>query len=533
MADVVINTVVKAPDTSALSAIKKELKEMKSLALNGDGVAAKRVAELTDKLEDLKDETQSLKGSGVEKLTNSFSLLKDGLGSFDTDKIKTGFKGIGGAMGAIPILALIEGIKLLIENFDVVVDFLKSFTSEAQANAKAVKELNAAYSEVNQNLQEADERLDSLTKNGEQRTKLAIEQAKRRGASEAEINKLELDGTKNKLESILKAEDFYRKNRDFTSRQLEKAQETGNEEAIKKATELYEKSNQAFLATQKSRHDQERALELEKSANQTEDQKAREESYKKHQEDLLRIRKESLKTMNESITAEDLKVEEFNNTKREEATAKLDEAENTRRKEAREKKEKDDKEASDKAIALAKLEAKTKLDIENQSIQAVQSLAESFFAFQLRGAEGNEKKQTEIKKRAFEVNKAFQIGQAIIDGARATLSAFATAPPGFKIAAAIAAGAFAIAQIVKISSAKFNPGSGSSSSSLSPVSGGGGGGGSSNPSNPALPSSNTQPQQNTTFDDNGNKTGGTNWISVKEINATQRRVNRVTEQARF
>jgi hypothetical protein len=54
MADVVINTKVEAPDTSALQAIKKELKEMKSLSLNGDGVAAKRVAELTDKLEDLK-----------------------------------------------------------------------------------------------------------------------------------------------------------------------------------------------------------------------------------------------------------------------------------------------------------------------------------------------------------------------------------------------------------------------------------------------------------------------------------------------
>jgi hypothetical protein len=187
--------------------------------------------------------------------------------------------------------------------------------------------------------------------------------------------------------------------------------------------------------------------------------------------------------------------------------------------------------ASDAEIAIKKKETDTKVQIEKQSLAAAASLAESFFAFQLNASEGNEAAQTAIKKKAFEVNKAFQLGQAIIDGARATLSAFASAPPGFKIAAAISAGVFAIAQIAKIASARFNPGSSGGGASLSPVSSSGGG--SSTPSNPQLPQGNTQPQQSTTFDDKGNKTGGTNWISVKEINATQRSVNRVTEQSRF
>jgi len=60
--------------TGYVENIRKELTKAKAAALNGDGAAAKRVAELTDKMEDLKDETRSLQGSGVEKLKNSSSV---------------------------------------------------------------------------------------------------------------------------------------------------------------------------------------------------------------------------------------------------------------------------------------------------------------------------------------------------------------------------------------------------------------------------------------------------------------------------
>ena len=49
--------------TQSLAELKKELKAAQSAALNGDGVAAKRVAELKDKLDDLKDATKTLQGS--------------------------------------------------------------------------------------------------------------------------------------------------------------------------------------------------------------------------------------------------------------------------------------------------------------------------------------------------------------------------------------------------------------------------------------------------------------------------------------
>jgi len=103
---------------NSIKELKAELKSAQSAALNGDGVAAKRVAELKDKMEDLKDETRSLQGSGIEKLKSSFGLLTDGFKNFDGDKISTAFKGIGGAMKAIPIFLIIEGIRYLVENFD-------------------------------------------------------------------------------------------------------------------------------------------------------------------------------------------------------------------------------------------------------------------------------------------------------------------------------------------------------------------------------------------------------------------------------
>ena len=103
--------------TQSLADLKKELKAAQSAALNGDGVAAKRVAELRDKMDDLKDSVKTLQGSGVEKAQSSFRLLGEGFKNFDFDKIKTGFSGIGSALKAIPIFLIAEGISYLIENW--------------------------------------------------------------------------------------------------------------------------------------------------------------------------------------------------------------------------------------------------------------------------------------------------------------------------------------------------------------------------------------------------------------------------------
>ena len=103
---------------NSVKELKAELKAAQSAALNGDGKAAKRVAELKDKMDDLKDTTKSLQGSGVEKIGSGFNLLGQGFKDLDLDKIKTGFKGLGSAMSAIPIFLIIEGISYLVQNFN-------------------------------------------------------------------------------------------------------------------------------------------------------------------------------------------------------------------------------------------------------------------------------------------------------------------------------------------------------------------------------------------------------------------------------
>lgn len=128
-------------ESNALKQLKADLKAAQSAALNGDGKAAAKVAELKDKIDDLKDSTQTLQGSGVERLNTSIGKLTEGFSNFDSDKIKTGFKGIGAAMSAIPIILIIEGIKALIENFDVVVKFAKNMTDSFSDTERAVKAL--------------------------------------------------------------------------------------------------------------------------------------------------------------------------------------------------------------------------------------------------------------------------------------------------------------------------------------------------------------------------------------------------------
>ena len=139
---------------NSIKELKAELKAAQSAALNGDGKAAKRVAELKDKMDDLTDSTKSLQGSGVERITSGFDLLGQGFKDFDFDKIKTGFKGLGSAMSAIPIFLLIEGIMLLVQNFEEVVKFFGIGATESDRLTAALerqKKVNEGLFSVQEN----------------------------------------------------------------------------------------------------------------------------------------------------------------------------------------------------------------------------------------------------------------------------------------------------------------------------------------------------------------------------------------------
>ena len=126
--------------------------------------AGKKLAELKDKIGDLNDSTKTFTGSGVERLTSSFRLLSEGIATFDFDKIKTGFKGIGAAMGAIPIFLLIEGIKLLYDNFDKIAAMFDKTSLAEKALTEATKAVSSELTKVLEGVQNVEQAFDSFNK---------------------------------------------------------------------------------------------------------------------------------------------------------------------------------------------------------------------------------------------------------------------------------------------------------------------------------------------------------------------------------
>ena len=140
--------------------------------------ASKKLAELKDKIGDLNDATKTFTGSGVEKLTSSFRLLSEGVATFDFDKIKTGFKGIGAAMGAIPIFLIIEGLKLLYQNFDKVKEVVAKLIPALKETVSIKNELNNASLEGAKNAAIEKNNLDNLYKASTDQTKSLEERKK-------------------------------------------------------------------------------------------------------------------------------------------------------------------------------------------------------------------------------------------------------------------------------------------------------------------------------------------------------------------
>jgi hypothetical protein len=546
MADVVINTKVEAPDVSSLSAIKKELKEMKSLALNGDGVAAKRVAELTDKLEDLKDETKSLKGSGIEKLTGSFSLLTDGFKNFDTDKLKLGFKGLGNAMSAVPIFFLIEGLRLLVDSFPAVYDAFKNFFDLTSDGEKKVKALNKELESTKAINEATGAALSNEIKLMEAQGKSQDEiLAKRKELNAVKIKELEIDIQlqKAKIEEIITndsiIESLYRKaaaiqraaGNDKAADAIEQSILKDKLARAKEQTDLIRK-DLITIATLKN----DIAVEEVKVENNKNAQLKT--AYDKAKADRLKEIEDSQKLFDQ-VVAEESKRQDILDKQDAEAREKLkqERLKNLEELKALQLKA-DQEETANKIAEWEKQEAYNKQykerqgQIEQNYFSAAQGLSEAFFAFQLGAAEGNEEAQLEIKKRAFQVDKAFRVAQATMDGIGSVTKTLA-AGGVLALPLAISMGVLAVANVAKILATKFNGGKAGSAGSIKPQISVGSNSNNSNPSQKQLPQNQASNPQGTNFDANGNKIDNTVTISVEEINDVQKRVAKVKEQRKF
>lgn len=138
---------------------------------------------------------------------------------------------------------------------------------------------------------------------------------------------------------------------------------------------------------------------------------------------------------------------------------------------------------TDQIKALKQAELQATIDTAQKGLQAGQALADAVFSVKKRNLEKGSKEELEVAKKQFAVNKALQLGLAVIDGFKAVTSSLAQSPVAIGPVpnpAGIASLAFAIAtsaaNIVKIAASKFEGGGATPPSATPPSMGGGGGG---------------------------------------------------------
>ena len=142
-----------------------------------------------------------------------------------------------------------------------------------------------------------------------------------------------------------------------------------------------------------------------------------------------------------------------------------------------------DQEVADRNKELTEQQTEAIRGIVTDGLSAIDNLASAIFDNRIAKAEEGSKKELELQKKAFKVNKAFQLGQATIQGIQAVQNAYTTAaaspitianPIYPKIMAGIAA-ANSLANILKIKATTFSGGGGSVSSpqTQAPTVGGG------------------------------------------------------------
>ena len=514
---------------NSIKELKAELKAAQSAALNGDGKAAKRVAELKDKMDDLKDTTKSLQGSGVEKISSGFSLLGQGFKDFDFDKIKTGFKGLGSAMSAIPIFLIIEGISYLVQNFDELskgsgflatilrsvsdaiswlVDGFTDLIGVTSESSRAIEDQGEAMVKANEKSQEA---LQATTSEFDRQ--LAV--AKAAGKSTIEIERAKQQAIIDTNYEIAKGiEAQVRAGGEFTDEM--KKQLSGSLEAIKNAKvkeyEITETDNKNKLDKYKE------YLEKHLAA------------YKKRYEDQLKF-DEDEKKRRESDLAIRVQLGEKETEDKEVKLGELQGIDDKFRQINKEKKAKWDAEDIE--------EGKRKLGEGIKNTESVlaqtQILSDLFFAQKLSKAKKGSAEETAIAKKQFEVNKALQIANATMQGAQAVLAAYASGSAIPIIGAvagplyAVAAGLVAIKNIQTIKNSQFGGGTPSVEAGST--------------SAPSLPTSNgtpsiAAPQQNTTTftgnaNNNFNQPPIKTYVVETDLRNSTNTIDKIKDQATF
>lgn len=471
-------------ESNSLKQLKIDLKEAQAAALNGDGVAAKRVAELKDKIDDLKDSTQSLQGTGVERLNASMGLLTEAFQTFDLDKAKTGFKALSTAMSAIPLVFLIEGIKALIDNFDDVLAIVKSVTgafSAAEENVIALTAATEAETKINTKLIDQYSRQIELleAQGGHEKEIIALKKEKIAVEIKEAENSIKLQSAKvadillndDLSESIskLSSEIFKRSGNEALANIIDKSVAKDKKERIKEEAKLIEEANKKILDAKNE------LLIIDAEANKKEVEKNKDKNKKKLEEDE-KYRKAAVESYNrladmenELIDAQaakrlaikqaaaegEMQIEQMLN----EFIIQGIHDQNTERIAAAQLAVEQDKVNTEKQVELLTIQKdialenesltaseklliiekyyqdveKLRTDNELKELQAYESIgnaaiqiSNNMFEAQLNNVTKGSAQEKEIRLKQFRTNKALQLSIATIQGTQAVLAAFSS-----------------------------------------------------------------------------------------------------------
>jgi hypothetical protein len=185
-------------EANTIKELREQIKQYTAAVVRGEAGAAEKLAELKDKLDDVKDATTAFKGTGVERLTQSMGLLQESLTKFDMDKFKLGLDGLSASMKAIPIFLIIEGIMWLLKEFgilDKVITFLKdSFYALTDALGLTNKEAEKTAKALGEGLEEQNKLI-------EERYNAEISLAKAAGQNTDKLEVKKLKSTENNIKS--------------------------------------------------------------------------------------------------------------------------------------------------------------------------------------------------------------------------------------------------------------------------------------------------------------------------------------------
>lgn len=533
--EVVIKVTVAGEDRvlKSMKDIKKAKKDLAEASVFGDKQAAKALADLNDKLEETGDAVKTLKGSGIEKVTGSFGQLGEGFRNLDFDKIKTGFKGLGAAMKAVPIFLIVEGIMYLVQNFN-------ELSKGSGVLAKALSFVGDILSAISDGLTWLTDNLgwtnSALEEMGDKAVEMADKSKDAIAAQSAEYDRLakeaKMSGQSAVKYEVAKQQAIIDTNVAILKQLL--AYKDAGGEFTEEQQKLLTTSTAALKAATT-----ERKLIL---FNEAEDKKKKDKEVydnwealeKKKVQDWVKLDKElsdaklagaEIDKENRKLIADDIALDAKAVS---DAAQKLADDDYENSKKLQEKKVEDNKKANQEQLEADKLYEQQKLQSRQDAFNAAKGLSDLFFMNELNNAKGNAKATMEIKKRQFQVDKAFRVAQAIQDGIAATLKAIANGggvPTGIPFG--IATGALAAVNVAKILATKFEGGSvadiGVPSAGVV-----------TNAPNVNTTAPTTQAAQTTTttkLGEDGQNMGQRVYVLESDISKSQNRVARLNEQA--